>query len=484
MNTPIRRVAQVTLVLFLALLVATTSVQVLQAPKLNADPRNKRTLYREFGNFRGSIIVGDTAVALSKPSDDAYGYQRKYTDGKLYAAATGFYSVVVGRSGIERYANDTLNGTSDALWWNRLQNLVNGKDPQGSSVELTLQADVQKAATEALGSQRGAVVAVDVKTGAILAMVSTPSYDPNDLAGHKSGAAAQAYQDLLNADGDPLVNRAIAGDTYPPGSVFKLVTAAAALQSGKATVDTKLDGTNGYTLPGTSTVMHNFGGGACSNSGKISLADALRISCNTAFAELGNIVGQDELRSQAKAFGFGQSLSIPQTVTPSRFPDNIDDAQTALSAIGQGSVRVTPLQVAMVSAAIANKGVMMKPYLIKTVRSPDLSIISQTPAKVLGTPISADTAATLSELMVNVVKSGTGTKAQIPGITVAGKSGTAQTTEDADPHAWFTAFAPADDPQVAVAVVVENGGSMGSEATGGAVAAPIARKVLEAAIGK
>ncbi len=482
MNTPLRRVAQVALVLFLALLVAATSVQVIQAPKLNADPRNKRTLYREFGNFRGSIIVGDSAIALSKPSDDPYGYQRTYTDGELYAPATGFYSVVVGRSGMERYANDTLNGTSDALWWNRLQNLVSGKDPQGSSVELTLQAKVQQAAADALGDQRGAVVAINVKTGAILAMVSTPSYDPNKLAGHNASEAAQAYQDLLEADGDPLINRAIAGDTYPPGSVFKLVTAATALQSGQFTADSTLDGTSGYTLPGTSTVMHNFGGGTCTASGTITLADALRISCNTAFAELGNTLGQDAIRAQADAFGFDSDLSIPLSVTASRYPEGLDDAQTALSAIGQGSVRVTPLQVAMVTAAIANKGVMMKPYLQQTVRSPDLSVVSQTEATELGTPISASTAATLTEMMIDVVKSGTGTKAQISGVTVAGKSGTAQTTEDAAPHAWFTAFAPAEDPEVAVAVVVENGGSLGSEATGGAVAAPIARDVLQAAI--
>lgn len=482
MNTPLRRLSSVVLLLFVALLAAASYVQFVQAPSLNADPRNVRTLYREYGSFRGPLIVDGTEVALSKPSDDAFGYQRSYPDPEMYAAVTGYYSVVVGRSGMERYANDLLNGTSDSLWWDRFQQLVAGKDPQGYSVELTIDAAAQQAAWDALGDQRGAVVAVDTRSGAILAMVSKPSYDPNDLAAHKTSTVNERYQALLAADGDPLVNRAIGGDTYPPGSVFKLVTASAALQSGTFTADSALDGTDGYTLPGTRTVLHNFGGGACASSGKISLADALRISCNTAFASLGNAVGQDALRAQARAYGFDTSLSVPLPVTPSRFPEGLDDAQTALSAIGQGSVRVTPLQVAMVSATIANGGTELEPYLVKTVRTPDLSVVSRTSPTTLGTPISPATASTLTAMMEQVVTDGTGTAARIPGVTVAGKSGTAETTKGAAPHAWFTAFAPADDPQVAVAVVVEHGGDAGSEATGGAVAAPIARAVLKAVL--
>lgn len=484
MNTPLRRVSLVALVLFLALMAATSWVQFVKAPSLNADTRNVRTLYREYGNFRGPLIVDGTEVALSKPSDDAFGYQRSYPDPEVYAAVTGYYSVVVGRSGMERYANDLLNGTSDSLWWDRFQHLIAGKDPQGYSVELTIDADAQQAAWDALGDQRGAVVALDTRTGAILAMVSKPSYDPNTLAVHKTSAVNEAYQALLADDGDPLINRAIGGDTYPPGSVFKLVTASAALESGTYTADSALDGTDGYTLPGTSTVLHNFGGGACASSGKISLADALEMSCNTAFASLGNGVGQDALRAQADAYGFDSTLSVPLSVTPSRFPDDIDDAQTALAAIGQGSVRVTPLQVAMVSATIANGGTELKPYLVKTVRTPDLEVVSRTSPTTLGNPVSASTAATLTTMMESVVTGGTGTAAQISGVSVAGKSGTAQTVEGEAAHAWFTAFAPADDPQVAVAVVVEHGGNAGNEATGGAVAAPIAKAVLKAVLKK
>ncbi len=481
MNTPLRRLAAMTLTLFLALLVAVTTIQFFQAPSLNADPRNRRTIYQEFNNHRGSIIVADTAVAYSEPSDDAYGYQRIYEDGKLYAPLTGFYSVVVGRSGLERFSNDVLNGSDDSLWLTRLRNLTSGNDPQGSSIELTIDPDVQEAAAKALGDQRGAAVAVDTKTGAILAMVSSPTYDPNDLATHSSGAAAQRYQELLEADGDPLINRAIAGDTYPPGSVFKLVTAAAALE-GSGLDLSELDGTDGYQLPLSSNVLGNFGGGACSNSGTIDLADALRISCNTAFADLGNQLGEQRLRAQAERFGLNESINVPLPVTASRFPDDLDEPQTVLAAIGQGSVRVTPLQVALISASIANNGIMMEPYLVEQVRTPELSVAERTEPHEMGRVLSSTTAAQLTEMMVSVVESGTGTRAQISGVSVAGKTGTAQTTADQAPHAWFTGFAPANDPQIAVAVVVEHGGNTGNEATGGAVAAPVAAAMLRAGV--
>jgi peptidoglycan glycosyltransferase len=236
-------------------------------------------------------------------------------------------------------------------------------------------------------------------------------------------------------------------------------------------------------LPLSTSVLHNFGGAACSSTGATTLADALRISCNTAFAQLGLNLGDDALRAQAEAFGFGTPLNVPMEVSESRFPENPDAPQTALSAIGQYEVRVTPLQMAMVSAAIANGGVPMQPYLVEAVRSSDLTVVAQTEPAELPRAVSTGTAAALRDMMVAVVASGTGRAAQISGVQVAGKTGTAQTTADAAPHAWFTAFAPADAPRIAVAVIVENGGSMGNEATGGAVAAPIARAVIQAALG-
>jgi penicillin-binding protein A len=481
MNTPLRRIAVVVVVMFLALMGAATWVQYVQAAQLNADPRNARTLYREYDNFRGPIVVAGEPIASSAPVDDSFGYLRSYAAGPLYAHATGYYSVVYGPTGIERAANDLLTGTADSLFLSRIQDLVTGRQPQGSSVELTLDPAVQAAATEALGDQRGAVVALDPGTGAILAMVSSPTFDPNLLAGHDTSAVNEAYRVLNDDPAQPLVNRAIGGDTYPPGSTFKLVDAAAALEQG-LTPESPLPAPDVLPLPSSSATIGNFGGSSCGPGGSVTLAEALRISCNTAFAQLGLDLGDDALREQAERFGFGAPLSIPMRVTPSRFPEDPDLPQTALSAIGQYEVRATPLQMAMVSAAIANGGEQMEPYLVRTVRSPDLEVVEEASPRVLRTSVSAGSAAALRDMMVQVVEDGTGTAARIPGVAVAGKTGTAQTTDDEAPHAWFTAFAPADAPQVAVAVVVENGGSSGNEATGGRVAAPIARAVIEAVL--
>jgi peptidoglycan glycosyltransferase len=485
-NTPLRRLATVVLSMFLILMAGATWVQYAQAPALNADSRNVRGLYREYGNARGPIVVAGQAIASSTPVQDAFGYQRSYVNGPLYAPLTGYYSVVYQRTGLESSENQILNGTADSLFLSRLRNLITGKQPQGSSVELTINPAAQQAAWDALGDQKGAVVAIDPSTGAILAMVSKPSYDPNALAGHDTVAVNAAYQALLAADGNPMSNRAINGDTYPPGSTFKLVTAAAALAAGRAP-ETQIAAPQTLTLPQSTSVLSNFGGETCSPTGTMTLADALRISCNTAFAQLGIDLGADALRKQAEAFGFDQPLDVPMTVTQSRFPDKIDVPQTALAAIGQGSVRVTPLQMAMVSAAIANHGVLMTPYTVATVRDPSLSVVSTTEPSVLATPVSPTVADALRQMMIGVVNSGTGGSARISGMQVAGKTGTAQTVDGAAPHAWFTAFAPADGStpaRVAVAVVVEHGGSIGNEATGGALAAPIARKVIQAVLGK
>lgn len=487
MNTTLRRLSSVVLVMFLALMVATTWIQFGQAETLNTDDRNVRTIYREYGNARGPIVVAGDAVASSVTVDDPFGYQRQYADGPLYAPATGYFSIVNGTSGIELHENDYLNGQADSLWLDRLGNLLTGKPTQGSSVELTIDPKAQQAAWDALGDQKGAVVAVEPSTGKILAMVSKPSYDPNALAVHSSSSANQAYQDLLNADGNPLVNRTIQ-TRYPPGSTFKLVDSAAALESGQYTPETVVPAPDLYRLPQTSTDLQNFGGERCSGSGEMTLADALRISCNTAFAQLGVTLGDDALRDQAQKFGFDTDLSVPMPVVHSVFPPD-DDAdassppRTALAAIGQGDVATTPLQVAMLSAAIANQGELMEPYLVQTVRDPDLQVVDETTPRRFSTAVSSGTADELTQMMLGVVQSGSGKAAQIPGVAVAGKTGTAETSKEAAPHAWFTGFAPADDPKVAVAVIVEHGGSMGSEATGGAVAAPIAKAVMQAVLG-
>ena len=482
MNTPLRRLSIVMISMFVALMGAATWTQFVQAPALNNDARNVRTLYREYNNSRGPIIVAGDPIASSTPVKDAFGYQRAYANGPLYAAATGFYSVVYSSTGIERASNQFLTGTADSLFLSRVQDLFTGRQPVGSSVELTIDPAVQQAGGDALGDQRGAVVAVDPATGAILALVSKPSFDPNVLAGHSTSAVNQAYRALIDDPTDPMINRALS-EVYPPGSTFKLVDAAAALESGM-TPDTQLPAPLTFPLPGSTSSIPNFGGEACGPGATVTLADALRISCNTAFAQLGLALGADKLRAQATAFGFDTPLDIPLKVAESRFPPAPDGAQTALSAIGQSDVAVTPLQMAMVSAAIANGGVEMKPYLVKTVRNPDLEVVTQASPQSLGTPISTTTASALRDMMLGVVSSGTGTAAKIAGVQVAGKTGTAQTTKDVAPHAWFTAFAPADKPRVAVAVIVEHGGNLGDEATGGRVAAPIARAVIAAVLAK
>ncbi|KGM13755.1 peptidoglycan D,D-transpeptidase FtsI family protein [Cellulomonas bogoriensis] len=481
MNTPLRRLSMVVVVMFLALMMSATWVQYVRAPDLNNDPRNVRTLYREYDRARGPIVVGGEAIASSEPVDSPFGYLRSYSDGPLYAHATGYFSVVYGRSGIERAMNTELNGTADSLFYSRLQDLVTGRQPEGAAVELTLDPAAQQAAWDALGDQRGAVVAMDTRTGEVLVMVSKPSYDPNILAVHSSREVTERWAELNEADGNPLTNRAIAGNTYPPGSTFKLVTAAAALEDGLG-IDEQIDAPDQLPLPQSTAVLRNFGGSSCSPTGTQTLGDALRISCNTAFGQLGLDLGADAVRAQAEAFGFGQELQIPTTVTPSYFPEDPNDPNTVLSAIGQYEVRVTPLQVAMLSAAIANDGVLMEPQLVRSVRGQDLEVIRETRPQELGRAVSTSTAEALQDMMVEVVQNGTGRAAQISGVQVAGKTGTAQTSAEAAPHAWFTAFAPADDPRVAVAVIVENGGAMGNEATGGAVAAPIARSVIQAVL--
>jgi peptidoglycan glycosyltransferase len=481
----VRRLGVLTALLLVSLLVSTTWIQYVAADDIGDGPGNTRKLYAQFGRDRGDILVASTPVATSVPVDDEFRFLRSYPDPAVHAHTTGFYSVLLGATGMEAAADDVLSGTADELFYRRITDLVTGSDPQGGFVELTIDPAVQQVAWDALGDQRGAVVAIEPDTGRVLAMVSKPSYDPNALAQHDLGAV-QATWEELNADPNrPLENRAISGRLYPPGSVFKIVTAAATLATGLAGPDEPLiPGPAELALPQSTRTLPNYDGEPCGPNDQTTLSDALRISCNTAFGWLGLEMGDDALREQAARFGFGQQLEIPLVVTPSAVPEEMDEAQTALAAVGQFDVRVTPMQVAMVSAAIANGGTLVRPQLVDTVRAPDLTIIERPEPEAIGRAVGPEVAAQLNDMMQAVVESGTGRAAAIPGVGVAGKTGTAQTGNETDPHAWFTAFAPADDPQVAVAVVVENGGTLGSETSGGRVAAPIARDVIEAALAR
>jgi peptidoglycan glycosyltransferase len=489
MNAPLRRVAAACFALFALLLINVNYVQVVKASDYRNDPRNSRGLLRSYSHERGPIVLstggGANAVAVDTATPkEQFKFLRTYPGGTAFAPVTGFVSFVYGRTGIEQAENDVLSGQSDNLFVRRLSDYVTGRRPEGGRVVLTLQQAAQRAAYAGLQGKRGAAVAIDPRTGAILAMVSTPSYDPARLSSH-SEKSMRAYWDALQKDpGDPLLNRAISA-TYPPGSTFKVITSAAALSSGKFSPGTQIPSPTVLNLPQTTATLKNFGGEVCGNGKTTSLADALRISCNTAFGQLGMTLGQDALRSQAEKFGLNDGgVKVPMKVATSVFPGSLSTPQEAQSAIGQYDVRVTPLQMAMVAAGVANGGSIMTPYLVREVQAPDLSTLSQTQPQAYKRAVSQSVADQLTTMMELVVTGGTGTAAQIPGVRVAGKTGTAQHAAGAAPHAWFIGFAPAQDPQVAVAVVVEDGGSVGSEATGGRVAAPIARDVMRAVLGK
>jgi penicillin-binding protein A len=483
MNRPIRQLSFIVALLFGSLLISTTWIQFVTAKQLDALPGNRRTLLDSYSRERGAILIGGSPIAKSVPTKDELKYVRTYPSGRLYSQVTGYYSFIYGAGGGLEGAEDTLlSGQSDTLFYRRVVDMVTGKVPSGASLELTINPKAQQAADRALGNQRGAVVALDPSTGAILAMVSHPQYDPTTLSSHNLNAVEAAWK-ALNADpGRPALNRAIAGDLYPPGSTFKLITAAAALSSGKFTEQSQIPGPATLDLPQSTVKLPTDDHQPCGPGNKTSLTHALEISCNTAFGWLGLDLGGDQLRAQAAKFGFGDALRVPMRVTPSTVPAQLNAPQSAQAAIGQYDVRVTPLQMAMVSAAIANKGIVMNPYLVQDSRDSNLNIIDQTQPEQLSQAVTADVAAALTRMMVTVVQSGTGTPAQIPGIEVAGKTGTAQNVQGAAPHAWFTAFAPVNAPKIAVAVVVENGGNAGNEAFGGKVAAPIARQVIEAVL--
>lgn len=485
MNRELRRVSAVLLVMFLTLFVSTSVIQVIAVDALEGDGRNVRVLYESFSTERGPILVDGVPIAESQPVDDAYSYLRVYSNGPLYASVTGYLTLNQGNTGIEDAMNEELSGTSDAQFIDQVNALVTGQNPKGASVELTIDPVVQQAAWDALGANAGAIVAIDPKTGAILAMVSKESYDPNVLASHESTSVViDRYKELLANPGKPLINRAIGGDLYHPGSVFKIIMTAAALSGGDYVPESEFPNPGTLQLTGTETFISNAEGGSCGGGATASIATALRLSCNIPFAQLGSAMGEDRIRDMAEAFGFGQKVSIPMTATPSIYPSGMDAAQLQLSSFGQFDDKVTPLQMAMVSAAIANGGILMQPTLIESVTAPDLRVIQPFSPSEFGRPVSPEVAATMTQMLVNGVSNGAASNARISGVDVAGKTGTAENGEGQAFTLWFTGFAPANDPRVAIAVVVENSGGLGQNAFGNRVAAPMAKKVLEAVLSR
>ena len=487
MNKPIRTMSIVCMALFVALLVNSTYLQYLQADQLNSRNDNKRVRDAEFSRERGAILVNGIPVARSEPVDDEFEFQRQYPQPQKYAHLTGYYSYTFGRSAVELTQNDILSGSDPRLFVNRVVDLFGNSEPAGGDVTLTVDPRAQDAAYDglrALGDNvEGSVVALDPTTGAILAMVSSPTFDPNRLSSHKLTTIQDAWDQLQNDETRPLLNRGIQ-EVYPPGSTFKLVTAAAALSSGQYTPKSTVPGGTSLDLPQTDTDLVNDGGSDCGGR-RITLTQALQVSCNVSFGFLGMDLGADVLEEQAQKFGFGEKyLDDLNGQVASRFPEDPDAPQTALSAIGQFDVAATPLQMAMVTAGIANGGTVMKPYLVDEVRSPDLDLLDKTNDEPLSDAVSSSVARDLQQMMIEVVDNGTAAPAAIPGIKVGGKTGTAQSAADRPPYAWFVSFAPADDPQVAVAVLVEDAGVERDQISGSGLAAPIAKSVMEAVINR
>ncbi len=484
MTRQVRVVALAIFLMFAALFVQVNLIQVVQAEGYR-ERDAARQLVRDYGVRRGSILLADgTVIARAEDTGEQLRFARVYDQGPTYAHTTGFLSRVFGKTGLEASQDDALSGSGVQI--PTLADLLEEREPTGDDVVTTIRPRVQQAAIDALGERRGAIVALDPRTGEIMAMWGFPTYDPNLLAGTDEEQVRDNWE-ALNADpSEPLINRATQG-FYPPGSTFKIITTAAALEAGVAP-DRTFDDPREQPLPPSSAVIRNFGGGLCNGGQPLTLREAFTVSCNTTFAQLAYdpAVGGDRIRAQAEAFGFGTRLGdqLP-AVEPSVVPIPGDDPPVAAqSALGQRDVRATPLQMAAVAGAIGNGGVMTVPRLVRQIEDQvDGSVVRQFQPGELGRPISRQTADTLRDFMLSVVEEGTGSAAAIPGVRVAGKTGTAETGVDGGPPTvWFTGFAPADNPTVAVAVVLENVSGVGNEATGGRLAAPIAREVIAQAL--
>lgn len=481
MNRPVRRVALAVMVMVIALLANITYVQVVVAGQYRDDPRNQRSQIDEYSRQRGQITAGGQVLAQSVDTGGRLRFGRQYPEGPTFAPVTGFLSTVYGKGALERSADEVLAGTDDRLFVRRLSDLITGRDPAGGNVVTTIDPDVQRVAYDGLQSRgyTGAVVALEPQTGAVLAMASTPSYDPNRLAAGDASKQQAAWREYNNDENNPLSNRAI-NEIQPPGSTFKLVTTAAALQNGY-NPDSRLTAARNIQLADSTTTLENYNGAQCGSGDTASLREALARSCNTAFAQLGQELGADKLRAQAESFGIGRSdLSIPMPVTASQIGPMSDVPSTQQSAIGQRDVRLTPMELAMIGGSIANGGQTMAPHLIKEIQSPTLDVVDTTDPDRMARAMPADVAGTLTDLMVGSEERTQG-GGKITGVTIASKTGTAEHGTDpknTPPHAWYVAFAPVQNPRVAVAVLVENGGDRGAEATGGSVAAPIGRAVI------
>ncbi|MDQ1646498.1 MAG: penicillin-binding protein [Cryptosporangiaceae bacterium] len=476
MNAPLRRVALAVFVLFGMLFANLNYVQFVKGSELRRNPINKRVQLQEYDRKRGSIAVGSEAIALSDATNDKLKYLRRYPANSLYAHVVGFKSVTYGETGLERSEDPILSGDDDRLFVRRVSGILTGHKTVGGDVVLTLDKGVQEAAQTALVGRKGAIAAIDPRTGAILGLASGPTFDPNPLSSHDYETEKKAYA-KLSADPDkPMLNRALR-QTYPPGSTFKVIVSSTAVKDGM-TASSTVESPDRYTPPQTDKFIENFHGESCGGA-SITMKLALTVSCNTAFAKLGNKLGADKIRATARDFGFEQNnLQIPLAVSASELGPMDDPPKVAQSSIGQRDVRMTPLQGAMIAAAVANNGTLMRPHLIQEIQAPDRSTLEPEQVGEMSRPLTPEQAAQVQDMMVGVVQSGTGKKAQINGIVVGGKTGTAEDGDSRADHSWFIGYAIKDGVAVgAVAVVLENAGTS-SKSTAG-LAGDVLRAIID-----
>ena len=482
MNAPIRRIGGGLIVLMLALIGQLSYLQVVHADKLARDPRNFRVSRRDISKPRGSIVTIDgVIVAASVPSKDDLKQLRTYPQGTLYAHVTGFQSLYYGTTGIERSYDDTLVGRDVKVQLDDLGKLLNPNTTR--NVRLTIDSVAQTAAAKALNGRRGSVVVLDTRTGGVVAMYSNPTFDPNTIATHNDVAARKSFNQLTADPTNPMLSR-VARELFPPGSTFKVVSTAIALDAQLVTPESQFPVLRQLDLPLTTRTLSNFGGKSCGGS----LRDSFRKSCNTTFGQIGLDLGERfvtgserfGLNHAAPPFDWSPGIVASRGPLPGTF--KAQQPQFALDAIGQGDIAVTPIHMALVAESVATGGIMHVPHLMSSIEDPNdpTHATKRAATSTWRSVMKPGTASLLNEFMQLVVSDGTGTAAQLQGITMAGKTGTAQTRQGNAPHAWFIGFAPAQAPKYAIAVLLENDNNQNFEATGGKIAAPVARDVLTA----
>ncbi|GAA4053021.1 penicillin-binding protein 2 [Streptomyces shaanxiensis] len=492
MNKPLRRIAIFCGILMLALLIRANWLQYLEADELATDDNNRRVLINQYSVPRGDIIVGARSITGSVEVEGSdLKFERTYKNGPMYAPVTGYASQAMGMTFLESTYDSVLSGQDDRLAFERFTDVVTGKERRGGDVITTIDPKAQEAGYKGLTDldARGSVVALDPRTGKVLALVSTPSYDPASFTGN-SLKESDRFRALGAEKAKPLANRALR-ETFPPGSTFKILTAAAALEHGVVTdVDAASDAASPYLLPQSTNRIGSQAGDAVCN--KASMKTAMQYSCNNVFLDAAVKVGSDKMRETAEKFGFNEDVYAADfgdlRATKSLYPEDLDKPGTALTGMGQGSLTSTPMQMAMVTAALVNDGKVMQPYVVDELRSPDLNPLEKSEPQVMSQAVSESTAEKVREMMEHTAKEGSAKRALIDGITVGGKTGTAQrgvNVRDQVPYGWFVSYGMKPDGEsVAVAVFIDptDMDISREDISGGSLAGPIARDVMEAVL--